>query len=181
MHAQSHQAKKPGRHAARESFGPRPVLRAEADEDADVGSLKVRLAVAGAVQRNLYVLDVALPASMSWTDAVLSGSAPTARKGHTLTHSNSRLYLFGGSGGSSSQKLNDVYFLDLASLSWSSLTTGGEIPPGREGHAAAVLDDKLGSGEAGEATDGAQATSAAGNGGGEDPDDYPTEEELGLR
>ena len=78
----------------------------------------------------------------SWFVPGVTGTLPTARKAHTLTHSNGKFYLFGGAsvGGS---KLNDAYSFDTATLAWVSLATSGERPTGRDGHTAVVLDEKL--------------------------------------
>jgi N-acetylneuraminic acid mutarotase len=88
---------------------------------------------------DFHALDAA---TMAWVPAGPHGSAPTARKGHTLTHSGERLYLFGGTS-SSGEKLNDVYSLNLNTLQWRALQTSGDRPTAREGHTAVVLDESL--------------------------------------
>lgn len=97
-----------------------------------------------ALLSSLYVVSGmhTTPASPSWTVPPVSGAVPTKRKSHTLTHSNGRLYLFGGAG-EGGEKLNDVYKLDIATHAWSALSTTGEQPTGREGHTAVVLAERL--------------------------------------
>jgi N-acetylneuraminic acid mutarotase len=91
----------------------------------------------------LYVLDGVTTSSMGWAAVAAAGAAPSARHGHTLTASPSRLYLFGGEGATSANYLNDVYALVLSSREWTSLATSGDAPAGRRGHAAAAVGERL--------------------------------------
>lgn len=79
--------------------------------------------------------------TMTWS-SVPATAPPTERKGHSLSHAGERLYVFGGSAAGGS-KLNDAYSFDTTVLSWRSLQTSGDRPSAREGHAAAVLEEKL--------------------------------------
>lgn len=77
-----------------------------------------------------------------WASVSATGSAPAARKGHSMTASSSRhVYLFGGEGASG--LLNEAHQLLTDTYEWSSLQTAGEIPLGRKGHAAVILDRRL--------------------------------------
>jgi len=51
-----------------------------------------------------------------------------------MTKAGSTLYVFGGSGAAASAPLADITLLDTASLSWTSPTVEGTIPPGRFSH-----------------------------------------------
>lgn len=79
---------------------------------------------------------------VAWSLPPVTGSIPSARRSHTLTHSNGKLYLFGGSG-TSGTKMSDCYRLDVSTLVWTSLATSGDVPTGRDGHTATILDEKL--------------------------------------
>ena len=90
---------------------------------------------------DLHVLAVATDA-LAWTQPSMLGTAPSARKGHTLTKSGAYLYLFGGKGAGDAL-LNDVHELDANRVSWRTLQTTGELPPGRDGHTATAVDDRM--------------------------------------
>ena len=74
-----------------------------------------------------------------WTQPIITGTAPSAREGMTMTYvtNQNAVYIFGGYGNNGA--LNDLWVLDLSSLSWKSTSTYGPIPSGREGHFA-ILD-----------------------------------------
>ena len=88
---------------------------------------------------DLHVLDTDI---LSWTEPTAAGAAPSARSGHTLTKSSTYLYLFGGMG-EGGVLLNDAHELDTNSIAWRALQTRGDLPPGRDGHSATAMEDKL--------------------------------------
>lgn len=90
---------------------------------------------------DFYYLDTTV-AGTKWVNAGPNGAAPPARKGHTLTHSDERLHIFGGTS-AGGEKLNDVYSLNLDTLEWRALATSGDSPSARDGHAAVELNDRL--------------------------------------
>lgn len=96
----------------------------------------------GTLQREMYAINDIGTGAVAWSRIGLSGAPPTARRGHSLTSSGSRLYLFGGRGPSSTL-LNDAYYYDTGSTVWTSLATVGELPSGREGHSAVILSERL--------------------------------------
>ena len=92
---------------------------------------------ADVVKNDLYILSQLGSLQMGWSLPAPSGSPPTPRKSHSLSHGAGKLYVFGGSG-VSGEKLNDAYQLDVLTNVWSPLATTGDLPPGREGHTAVV-------------------------------------------
>ena len=88
---------------------------------------------------DLHVLDAA---AMEFRQPTQLGSVPSARKGHTLTKSGTYLYLFGGMG-EGEALLNDAHRLDPSSVTWRALQTTGDLPPGRDGHTATAMEDRL--------------------------------------
>ena len=80
--------------------------------------------------------------ALRWTQPSMLGTVPSARKGHTFTKSGAYLYLFGGKG-AGGVLLNDVHELDTNRVSWRALQTTGELPPGRDGHTATAVEDRM--------------------------------------
>ena len=96
----------------------------------------------GAQSQPLGDLHVLATGTLSWTQPSMLGTVPSARKGHTLTKSGSYLYLFGGMG-VGNVPLNDAHELDTNRVSWRTLQTTGDLPPGRDGHTATAVEDRL--------------------------------------
>lgn len=90
-----------------------------------------------------------------WTMAAPQGAGPTARANATLVvdESADAAILFGGNTSTDGARFvprNDTWRLDLASLTWTRVTSG-RAPPAREFHAAAARDGAvlmLGGGDA---------------------------------
>lgn len=96
----------------------------------------------GAQSQPLGDLHVLATDALRWTQPSMLGTVPSARKGHTLTKSGAYLYLFGGKGAGGAL-LNDVHELDTNRVSWRTLQTTGERPPGRDGHTATAVEDRM--------------------------------------
>ncbi|KAL3695736.1 hypothetical protein R1sor_009812 [Riccia sorocarpa] len=77
----------------------------------------------------------------TWSKPMVKGSPPAPRDSHTCTTVGSRLFVFGGTDGTS--PLNDLHILDTITNQWSSPTTGGDGPAPREGHSAALIGSRL--------------------------------------
>lgn len=69
--------------------------------------------------------------TMIWSRPKTTGTAPTARSGHTLTAIGKKLYLFGGGVWNERDgwvhKFNDLYILDTETFHWSKAETQGAI------------------------------------------------------
>lgn len=76
-----------------------------------------------------------------WSKPMVKGTPPSPRDSHTCTTVGHRLFVFGGTDGSS--PLKDLHILDTDSNNWSSPTTRGEGPAAREGHSAALIGHRL--------------------------------------
>ncbi|CAI5460897.1 unnamed protein product, partial [Closterium sp. Yama58-4] len=88
----------------------------------------------------------------AWSKPNIKGTPPSPRDSHTSTVVGSRLFVFGGTDGSSG--LNDLYMLDTSTNTWTRLAAQGDVPAAREGHAAARVEGLVyvfgGCGKAGE-------------------------------
>eukprot|EP00927_Polykrikos_kofoidii_P071588 TRINITY_DN67847_c0_g1_i1.p1 TRINITY_DN67847_c0_g1~~TRINITY_DN67847_c0_g1_i1.p1 ORF type:complete len:663 (-),score=90.28 TRINITY_DN67847_c0_g1_i1:117-2105(-) len=89
----------------------------------------------GAAPRATSFLGDAGTATASWSRQVPSGPTPSAREGHSLTHIDGRLVVFGGytAGGTTT---NDAHIYDPEVQSWERLDIGGTLPPPRQAHSA---------------------------------------------
>ncbi|CAM6124228.1 unnamed protein product [Calypogeia fissa] len=76
-----------------------------------------------------------------WSKPMVKGTPPSPRDSHTCTTVGNRLFVFGGTDGSS--PLKDLHILDTDSNSWSSPIPRGEGPAAREGHSAALIGHRL--------------------------------------
>ncbi|KNA11378.1 hypothetical protein SOVF_135770 [Spinacia oleracea] len=92
---------------------------------------------------DLHILDLD---SKEWTQPTCSGSYPSARESHTATlvGDGGQLAVFGGSGEGVGNYLNDVHFLDLKTMSWSSpMVKGDYSPPPRDSHVSVAVGRKV--------------------------------------
>lgn len=85
---------------------------------------------------DLYFLDLE---TMVWKQGYTSGTTPCARSRHTATViSDHQMVVIGG--GDDSRVYNDVYILDVSSMSWTKpQVTGKAAPSPRWGHSAAPV------------------------------------------
>lgn len=81
------------------------------------------------------------PSTNQWTELVTSGSVPQARGGAGVWYDepNDVLWVFGGYD-SSDVLQNDLYFLDLSSLTWSQISASGPGPDARRDATIGVSD-----------------------------------------
>ncbi|XP_024521607.1 acyl-CoA-binding domain-containing protein 6 [Selaginella moellendorffii] len=77
----------------------------------------------------------------SWSKPFLKGTLPAPRDSHTCTAVGSKLFVFGGTDGTS--PLDELYVLDTTTYTWTKPDTSGDIPAAREGHSAALVGDDL--------------------------------------
>ena len=70
---------------------------------------------------------------------------PTAREGHSCVVYRDSLVVYGGCYGGEDDptRFDDVWVLDMKSKRWTLQRTSGNHPPGRDGHVAAVVDDRM--------------------------------------
>jgi len=70
---------------------------------------------------------------------------PTAREGHSCVAYKDSLVLYGGCYGGEDDptRFNDVWVLDLKAKRWTLQKTSGVQPPGRDGHVAALVEDRM--------------------------------------
>jgi len=74
------------------------------------------------------------------------GDIPSPRKNSAMAYCASYLYLFGGNGHNAKKAellLNDFYAFNIATETWMSLKTRGDIPSPRDRHSLTVIDNKL--------------------------------------
>lgn len=87
---------------------------------------------------DIYILDLG---SMAWSQATVTGTAPSARAFHTAVYdgANQRMVVYGGNDGSF--ELPDVHFLSLPvnpPFAWSAPSAGS--PPTKRSQHVAILD-----------------------------------------
>ena len=77
------------------------------------------------------------PAANLWTALKPAGGPPLARALHQMVYDSSikKCVMFGG--GTSSATYDDAWLLDIAQSTWAPVTTEGEAPSARAGHAMA--------------------------------------------
>ena len=81
---------------------------------------------------DLHILDLD---SKEWVQPLCSGAYPSARESHTATLvGDDLLVVFGGSGEGVGNYLNDLHFLNLKTLSWTSPMVKGVAPYPRDSH-----------------------------------------------
>ncbi|OAQ35223.1 hypothetical protein K457DRAFT_133053 [Linnemannia elongata AG-77] len=91
-------------------------------------------------QRTLYEFNTTLSTFATIND---NGAIPTARSGHCMVeaYNGTKIVLFGGVD-QTSAGLSDIYFLDVATLTWTTGKTGG-AGVGRAYAACAVTNDRF--------------------------------------
>lgn len=70
---------------------------------------------------------------------------PTPREGHSCVAYRDSLVVYGGcyGGEDDPSRFNDVWVLDLKTKRWTQQKTSGVQPPGRDGHVAALVEDRM--------------------------------------
>ena len=76
---------------------------------------------------------------------VTRGTAPSARAFHGFTSANGRLFVFGGDMRTASAAVisNEIFQLDLESMTWTSLVSLVSAPTGRYGHGFASANGRV--------------------------------------
>ncbi|EFJ04462.1 hypothetical protein SELMODRAFT_432392, partial [Selaginella moellendorffii] len=77
----------------------------------------------------------------TWSKPVIKGMHPSPRDSHSSTAVRSKLYVFGGTNGTS--PLNDLFVLDNATNTWGKPDVFGDVPAPREGHSVSLIGDNL--------------------------------------
>lgn len=85
-----------------------------------------------------YELDLV---DWEWTKLEPNNRPPAIRDSHSALLFGNDVYIYGGSDGISG-KNDEFYRYDLNTNSWERIDAEGEIPPGREGHTACILQGK---------------------------------------
>ena len=86
----------------------------------------------------IYELDLL---EWDWNKLESNNRAPAIRDSHSAVLLGNYMYVYGGSDGVS--KRNDEFYrFDLNSSTWEVINAEGDVPPGREGHIAHVLQGK---------------------------------------
>ena len=76
----------------------------------------------------------------SWIVVPIVGSTPGRRYGHTLVYSKPNLVVFGGNNGTATVKDTWCLNVEKAPFNWIKLEAGGEAPPARVYHSAALCN-----------------------------------------
>ncbi|EFJ04464.1 hypothetical protein SELMODRAFT_432394 [Selaginella moellendorffii] len=77
----------------------------------------------------------------TWSKPVIKGTHPSPRDSHSSTAVGSKLYVFGGTDGTS--PLNNLFVLDTATTTWGKPDVFGDVPAPREGHSTSLIGDNL--------------------------------------
>ncbi|XP_042325727.1 host cell factor 2 isoform X2 [Sceloporus undulatus] len=83
---------------------------------------------------------------MGWNIPVMKGVLPSPRESHTAIiysrkdSGNAKMFIFGGMSGC---RLNDLWELDIESMTWSKSETKGTVPLPRSLHTASVIGNKM--------------------------------------
>ncbi len=133
-----------GSWAAISPTGSAPSMRYHHSAVAISGKMYIFGGATGLTDYNdLTVFDPNAGSTGSWTTLSPSGTAPSARFGHSAVVINNKMYLFGGFG---STYFNDTWVFDPnagANGSWTQLSPTGALPPVRNGHSAVVISNKM--------------------------------------
>ena len=65
------------------------------------------------------------PSCNEWTNPQSFGDIPTHREGHGTAPINDRIWLYGGSNSTHNEPLDDLYYLDMHSLTWTMVRKCG--------------------------------------------------------
>ncbi|XP_024544514.1 rab9 effector protein with kelch motifs [Selaginella moellendorffii] len=87
---------------------------------------------------DVHVFDIG---TYTWSKPVMKGTHPSPRDSHSSTAVGSKLYVFGGTDGTS--PLDDLFVLDTATNTWGKPDVFGDVPAPREGHSASLIGDNL--------------------------------------
>ncbi|XP_039136897.1 RING finger protein B-like isoform X2 [Dioscorea cayenensis subsp. rotundata] len=88
---------------------------------------------------DLYILDTE---KLKWEYAMTTGHPPSPRDSHTCSSWKNRIIVLGGED-SSDCYLSDVHILDTDTLSWSQISTSGQMIAPRAGHTTVALGSNL--------------------------------------
>ncbi|KAH7665197.1 Galactose oxidase/kelch beta-propeller-containing protein [Dioscorea alata] len=88
---------------------------------------------------DLYILDTE---KLKWECAMTTGHPPSPRDSHTCSSWKNRIIVLGGED-SSDCYLSDVHILDTDTLSWSQISTSGQMIAPRAGHTTVALGSNL--------------------------------------
>ncbi|KAJ0981958.1 hypothetical protein J5N97_010213 [Dioscorea zingiberensis] len=88
---------------------------------------------------DLHILDTE---KLKWECAITSGKPPSPRDSHTCSAWRNRIIVLGGED-SSDCYLSDVHILDTDTLSWSQISTSGQMIAPRAGHTTVALGSNL--------------------------------------
>eukprot|EP01080_Neovahlkampfia_damariscottae_P006255 gene6255-10263_t len=86
------------------------------------------------IDTSIYELNLK---TKTWKKPPISGKPPSGRFGHTAVLRHENWFIFGGEDGTTKNKLNDLYMLDLEHRKWSKIETTGNPPAPRKNHSAA--------------------------------------------
>jgi hypothetical protein len=89
---------------------------------------------------DLYILNTE---NMKWSIATTQGTAPEPRAGHTcVLYSGEQLLVFGG--GNNEKTFNDLYSLDLSTMTWRKEASNGKIEPSKRiYHTANIISSHM--------------------------------------
>ncbi|XP_024518775.1 rab9 effector protein with kelch motifs-like [Selaginella moellendorffii] len=87
---------------------------------------------------DVHVFDIG---TYTWSKPVMKGMHPSPRDSHSSTAVGSKLYVFGGTNGTS--PLDDLFVLDTATNTWGKPDVFGDVPALREGHSVSLIGDNL--------------------------------------
>ncbi|XP_020242017.1 tip elongation aberrant protein 1-like isoform X3 [Asparagus officinalis] len=80
-------------------------------------------------------------AKKTWSKPLMKGAPPSPRDSHSCTTVGNRLFVFGGTDGTT--PLKDLHVLDTSCNTWIVPAVSGEGPDAREGHSATLVDKRL--------------------------------------
>ncbi|EFJ08825.1 hypothetical protein SELMODRAFT_428626 [Selaginella moellendorffii] len=87
---------------------------------------------------DVHIFDIGM---YTWSKPVMKGMHPSPQDSHSSTAVGSKLYVFGGTNGTS--PLDDLFVLDNATKTWGKPDVFGDVPTLREGHRTSLIGDKL--------------------------------------
>jgi len=90
-------------------------------------------------ENDTYVLNLR---TLKWKLVRTKGDVPRARYGHSATVFGDEMYVFGGRG-SGGKNFRDMDCLNLKTMTWRKIRSANALPPGRSGHSATLIGDKI--------------------------------------